>query len=293
MALSVLIVNYNTEAYIVQLLHSFCQQNFAQDGLDIIIANNVQNDRLHTLLTKEALYQKLPIRLLAMPKNVGFGRAMNAAAALAYFDTLLIINPDVILTDNNYLTKMLAFIQAQPTYGLISSQVLNDDGKDSSDRYCYEFFYKFGIETGILWFEGSLLFVPTALFRQVGGFDEHFFMYCEDEDLGLRIRQLGLPLIKNNTVSVYHKGGSSEPVKSYAFYRRWFVSKLLFMHKHLSKDEFLAFLNKHHKKSKQRYLRYRALSFMGNNANKALQAKVMSDICQEVLDSSPDCLYYK
>ena len=118
-------------------------------------------------------------------------------------------------------------------------------------------------------------------------------MYCEDEDLGLRIRQLGLPLIKNNTVSVYHKGGSSEPVKSYAFYRRWFVSKLLFMHKHLSKDEFLAFLNKYHKKSKQRYLRYRVLSFMGNNANKALQAKVMSDICQEVLDSSPDCLYYK
>lgn len=294
MIFSLLIVNYNTERYIKDLLHSIINQSMAMSDFEIIISNNVQNDKLTQMLADNNFYQQLNIKVVALPKNIGFGSATNAAAQLAKAEHLLIINPDVLLTDSQYLQDMWQFIQSHPNYGVISSQVINDDGRDGSDYRRFEFGETFGFDKQICWFEGSLMFIKKSVFEQVDGFDEDFFMYCEDVDLCYRLKTLGLPLIKNNELSVYHKGGSSEPYKDYDFYYRWYRSKLLFMHKHYTQAQFEALLKRLKKDQRLKKLRYQVLSRVAAHyQQKIVQPQVMLNLIDEITTSSAACLSVK
>lgn len=292
MIFSLLIVNYNTEHYIEKLLNSILDQSMAATNFEIIISNNVQNDQLTTMLTDNNFFEKLNIRVVALAQNIGFGRGTNAAAQQAQAEHLLIINPDILLTDNNYLIDMWDFIQRHPNYGVISSQVLNDDGRDGSDYDRFEFSETFGFDNEICWFEGSLMFIQKSVFKDIEGFDDDFFMYSEDVDLCYRIKKRGLALIKNDSLSVYHKGGSSEPYKDYDFYHRWYKSKLLFMHKHYTPEQFDKFINQLSKQQYIKKLRYRTFGYLSSHyKQKTVQPQVMLDIIDNIKTSSANYLY--
>lgn len=291
MKLSLLTVNYNTEKYLEALLKSLKQQTMSFDDFEVIISNNVQNDKLDQMI-KENDFEVLNIKVVNMESNVGFGKATNAAAKEAKGEHLLIINPDILMTDDNYLLSMYEFILETPDYGIISSKILNDEGRDGCDHYSYEFSEKFGFENEICWIEGSLMFIRKDTFNLVGGFDDDFFMYSEDVDLSYRIKKQGLPLIKNEKLSVYHKCGASEPNKDYAFYHRWYKSRILFMHKHYSEQQFNSFLKGLDRKLKLKKIRYNALSvFSDNYKHKVLRTQVMQDIIKKTMTDSASWLY--
>ena len=128
MKFSLLIVNYNTESYIEALIYSLLEQTISKSDFEIIISNNVQNNALEEMISKNNFYDIINIKVLQIDKNVGFGRATNVAAELANGEHLLIINPDVLMTDNNYLSSMYQFIIENQNYGVVSSRILNDDG---------------------------------------------------------------------------------------------------------------------------------------------------------------------
>lgn len=74
------------------------------------------------------------------------------------------------------------------------------------------------------WVVGAALLLPVAAFREVGGFDERYFMNAEEVDLQRRLRALGIPSVVLGTVSVVHRGGgSSDPARS----RQWLVASRL------------------------------------------------------------------
>lgn len=292
MKFSLLIVNYNTENYIQELLFSLIDQTMPKSEFEIIISNNVQNNKLSEMLLNNNFHDIFNIEVRQMHDNIGFGCATNAASELANAKHLLIINPDVLMTDNNYLTSMYHFTQCHPNYGVISSQVLNDDGRDGSDYHYFEFSETFGFDNQICWFEGSLMFIRKSVFEDIRGFDDDFFMYSEDVDLCYRIKKKGLELVKNNSMSVYHKGGSSEPYKDYDFYHRWYKSKLLFMHKHYNQEQFDSFISRLNQQQRIKKLRYRTFGYISNHyKQKIVQPQVMLDIINNIKASSASCLY--
>ena len=292
MKFSLLIVNYNTESYIEALLDSLRVQTMSQSDFEIIISNNVQNKKLKEMIENNSFRDVFNIKIVQMHDNIGFGRATNAAAEIAVAKHLLIINPDILMTDKNYLDLMYDFILSNPNYGAISSKILNDDGRDGCEYYSYEFSESFDYNDEICWFEGSLIFIKEALFKKLKGFDDDFFMYCEDEDLCYRIKKQGFPLIKNSELSVYHKGGSSEPNKDYAFYHRWYKSKILFMHKHYTNNQFNSFIENLEGSLRVKKLRYVALGvFSKKYKHKVLKTQVMLEIVKETIDNSASCLY--
>ena len=64
------------------------------------------------------------------------------------------------------------------------------------------------------WVIGAAMLIPRAQFLEVGGFDENFFMYCEEIDLQKRLRDLGLDSYVTGKVSILHLGGkSTDPEK--------------------------------------------------------------------------------
>lgn len=293
MKVSMLIVNYNTEKYIHDLLVSIIKQTMTKEDFDIIISNNVQNNNLTQMIEKNGLDQELNIKVLQMISNIGFGRAMNEAAKASCAEHLLIINPDVLLNDTNYLDEMLDYLTSNPDYGVATSRAFNDDGEYKNDRYNYEFFDNLGYDNQICWFQGSLFFIKRDVFKELDGFDKDYFMYCEDEDLCYRIKNKGYSLLKNYNLSFYHKGGASEPSQDYDYYYRHFKSMFLFMHKHKGEYFFNEFIEELNKKNIKRVKRYAVLGkFSYKYRARGLKAQVMHDITHKILKNSARWLYF-
>ncbi|AGP48231.1 hypothetical protein PSYCG_03465 [Psychrobacter sp. G] len=294
MKFSLLIVNYNTESYIEALIYSLLEQTISKLDFEIIISNNVQNKNLEEMISKNNFYDVIDIKVVQIDKNIGFGRATNAAAELANGAHLLIINPDVLMTDNNYLSSMYQFIIRNQDYGVISSKILGDSGFDMCEHYDYEFSESFGYTNEICWFSGSLLFIRKDLFKEIDGFDDDYFMFCEDVDICYRIKKQGLPLIKNEELSVYHKVGASEPVREHDFYRRWCKSRILFMHKHYNNNKFNEFINDLYKRQKLLSIRYTILdAIFPTDRYKmvAIEHQIMFETVKKTINSSTEHLY--
>lgn len=261
MKLSLLVVNYNTESFIVELLTSLTFQTLSKTEFEVIIVNNSQNSRLSLLLDEHGFDKVFQLHLYENKENIGFGRAMNVAFSYATGKHILLINPDVKMLQDDYLARLLEFANQNPDYGAISTQILNDDHHDGSTYYVYEFGQTLGFSGQICWFEGSLLLIRHEIFKKLNGFDSEFFMYCEDVDLCLRIKKMGLDLIKNYDPKVYHRGGASEPILDIDYYKRRISSQLLFAKKHYDKmlfDDLILLLNH---KSKNRVRIYKLTSF--------------------------------
>ncbi|MCF9046534.1 glycosyltransferase family 2 protein [Acinetobacter nectaris] len=293
MGMSILIVNYNTEKFILNFLQDITQQNIDFSLIEVIIVNNSNNQILKSLLGSNSLLSKLNINII-LSQNIGFGRGMNKAETFATQKHLLIANPDLRLTDKDYLKSLLSEAERRKNYGIMTTQLLNSKHEDLSEFYSYEFDQTLGFDNQICWFGGALLLIHKSLYHELNGFDPNFFMYCEDEDLCLRVKKKGLPLIKLNQLKILHIGGSSEPVHDYAFFHRWYKSKILFCYKHLDQIKFNQLLFSMEKKSTYKCRIYKTMSLFNNRRSKfkLTQWQVMSDIIQKINSEGTEWLKY-
>lgn len=260
MKLSLIIVNYNTECHIHQLLGDLAQQSLSSDDWQVIVVNNAQNTKLAD--TIHHFYDTLPLRIVQSPHNIGFGRAMNLGASFAVGEHLLITNPDIRIDNPHFLSELYACLEKSCDYGVATCQILDDNGVDGSQFDCFEFGEKFGVQ-GVAWFLGAFLAIRRTVYQQIGGFNPDFFMYCEDQDLCLRIHQLGLALIKFNQLSVYHLGGASESGKTYDYFYRMYRSNFLFAHIHFSPDKFQSLLDNWYNNAQKKSQKYQRLKKLG------------------------------
>lgn len=293
MQLSILVVNYNTESFIKSFLLDLKSQTLSHKNFEIILVNNVQNKYLNEVIEQSHELNGLNIRIIDSESNVGFGRAMNLGAEHAQGKELLIANPDLRMMQTDYLEQLLTYSKQSENYGLITTRQLNDDNKDTSEYKNYEFHENLIDGQSTNWFCGALLLIKKSVFDQINGFDPDFFMYCEDEDLSVRIKKTGLPLIKINELAIYHKGGSSEPYHNYAFYHRWFKSKILFAHKHYPTNIFNQILNQIENKAKGKTRLYSIVAITGIKKYQSRKDKwkAMLDCVQKTKNESIQWLF--
>lgn len=296
MKLSILIVNYNTEKFILDFLNDLQNQTINSSTYEVVIVNNTLNNALTETINNSNLKEHITIKIVQSAQNIGFGRAMNLAASNAQGKHLLIANPDLRMMQHDYLEPLLQHAESNPDYGLITTQLINDDQKDKSEFYDFEFHETFGFKNKIAWFSGALLLIRNDVMQQINGFDPDFFMYCEDEDICLRVKKLGLSLIKINELKIYHKGGSSEPYQNYDFFYRWYRSQILFAYKHFSTNQFEQLLEKLNKTSIWKSALYKALSILLPTKRHKFQYdqwSAMKDVTNRTLNESIEWLYFK
>jgi N-acetylglucosaminyl-diphospho-decaprenol L-rhamnosyltransferase len=163
-------------------------------------------------------------RIIATRRNVGFGRACNYGASAASGDTLVFANPDVWLSACAIETVaevspvgMFAGMIASPAHPRVGRSALRREPSRAGEWYN-------DVVARILPRElprrpahagtpgyacGALCLVNAQEFRDIGGFDDRFFLYHEDRDLGRRYRQAGLPLSALPGLSGIHLHGAS------------------------------------------------------------------------------------
>jgi len=221
--------------------------------VELILVDNASRDGVPQALARAYEHDER-VRVVYNHANLGFGPAVNVGARQAQGDALLVLNPDCMLEPDT-LSRVLDVQRAHPDAGVIGVVVCDPDGtpdpasrrrdpllrrslnemtgRVKRDASRYEGVDVPGpmpddvIETENV--SGALMLLPRAAFERLHGFDEGYFLHCEDLDLCRRARDAGYKVLLAGDVRVRHaKGGSSahRPVfVSYHKHRgmwRWF-----------------------------------------------------------------------
>jgi hypothetical protein len=160
-------------------------------------------------------------RVVSMGENAGFARAVNRGARVADGHVLVIINDDIVPC-NGFLTGLVAALSsAEQAAGVLiqerAPQLIESAGVEI-DRVLAPYDYLHGLPVTRL--ADDTLAAPLGpcggaaayrrdTFLQVGGFDERFFAYLEDVDLGLRLRGAGATCTLATNARALHAGSST------------------------------------------------------------------------------------
>lgn len=195
--------------------------------LELILVDNGSSDGTPQAIER-AMQHEWRLRPLYNHANLGFGPAVNRGAAQARAKLLLILNPDCMLDDAS-LRRLLELQQAHPKAGVIGAVVCDEQGRPDRasyrrDPYLGRALRTFmgqgeGVNIGgdmpaepvqVEAVSGALMLMPRVAFENLRGFDEAYFLHCEDLDLCRRARDAGYQVWLAGDVRVLHgKGGSS------------------------------------------------------------------------------------
>ncbi len=212
---SVIIVNYNSGAYLQGAVDSLVEQTFL--SFELLIVDNASADHSMTTLDLSNVDQA---QVIMMGENSGFARANNAAAARARGEWLVLLNADAVASPN-WLEEIKAAIVRHPSVKMFASAQLRmeevgliDGAGDACTAYGYPWRGGYMQPTENIPGEGEC-FSPCgasavyekAAYLQVGGFDERFFCYVEDTDIAYRLRLSGETCVFLPSAVITHKGG--------------------------------------------------------------------------------------
>lgn len=223
--ISIIIVTYNAEKYIRNCLDSVFALNF--DQFCVVIIDNNSNDK--TLEYLKNYINDRRIHFYQNSKNLGFAKANNIGIqhALEKFKTdyCLLLNqdtvvqsnlleqliywhktvgpaalsPKILIKKNNHIwwigTKIYSFKELLKAKRLAVSYHVNKEEADT-------FSFQEPLELQVI--SGCSLFLPCEIIRKVGFLDERFFMYMEDLDYSLRMREMGYYLFLIPNTVVFH-----------------------------------------------------------------------------------------
>jgi N-acetylglucosaminyl-diphospho-decaprenol L-rhamnosyltransferase len=215
-AVSVIVLAYESGALLTECLASLERQTVPD--VEVILADNASTDG-----APEAAAAAHPsVRLLENGANLGFAAGINRGVAAASGRWVAFLNPDAF-AEPDWLERLLAAAAANPEVRCFTSRQLMAEDPTVLDGLgdvmsVTGFPYRGGYllpdpGTAVLGevFSacGGAMMIERALFLEMGGFDERLFCYCEDVDLGYRLRLRGEPTLVVPDAVVRHVGGLS------------------------------------------------------------------------------------
>jgi GT2 family glycosyltransferase len=218
---SILIVAYQSGPTLIRCLEGLRSQIFRD--FEIVMVDNASTDGA----PQAAAAADSSIRLLEPGANLGFAAGNNLAARQARGRWLVLLNPDAY-PDAGWLAALIAGTVRHPRVRCFTSlQMVADepglmDGTGdvmTSAGIPYRGGYRRrrppNLSEGEVFSAcGAATLIDRELFLGAGGFDERFFCYCEDVDLGYRLRLAGEPTLLLPAAVVEHVGSASTGVRS-------------------------------------------------------------------------------
>lgn len=189
------------------------------------------------MLSRLPVFRRLDVRITVLEENLGFARANNVAVRKCHSDWVILLNPDAFVRPGWHQAMAGAICAADASTACIGSLQLT--GPDDSlidgagDSYHLSGIARrvrhgrpvSGLDVRAAANSAFTACAAAAAYRrsaflQVGGFDETFFCYMEDVDLGFRLALRGQRTVIATDAVVHHVGGSSSggPCSDFALY---------------------------------------------------------------------------
>jgi N-acetylglucosaminyl-diphospho-decaprenol L-rhamnosyltransferase len=216
MDVSVITVTFNSAPCIAACVESVLAQR--ETAHEMIIVDNASTDNTLEVLTPLAGR----VRVIVNYRNAGFGTGCNQGARAGNGRFLLFLNPDASLPQADALRRLIHNMAASPQWALCGTPEEGQARPPLETRYPGERHLRRPLPAlpgRIAWVLGASMFVRRSAFESVKGFDERFFLYCEEADLCLRLRQAGHEIGMVDDVWIRHLGGASE--RGFPAYETW------------------------------------------------------------------------
>ena len=244
MKLSVVILSYNVR-YFLELCIKSVQAAITDLDAEIIVVDNYSSDD-----SCEMVRRLFPtVRLIENSENLGFSKGNNIGVAQAKGKYICILNPDTVVAEDTF-KMILAHAETNSKIGLLGCQLLDGRGQFLPES-------KRNIPTPmvslkkILGFPnayyasklsandignvevlvGAFMFLRKAVYDEVNGFDEDYFMYGEDIDLSYKVLKAGYKNVYFGKTSVLHYKGEST-LKDGNYAKHFYGAMQIFYHKH-------------------------------------------------------------
>lgn len=212
--ISVVIPNWNGKKFLAGCLDSLKTQTY--EPIEVVIVDNGSKDG-----SVEYLQENYPyVRLVTFPVNTGFSPAVNAGIKASTGEMVALLNNDTVV-DPNWMSELIKAMQEHPEAGSAGCKMLAYDDHTLLDG-AGDGYRRGGLpgrighkerDTGrfnrkryLLGACGGAALYRRELFDAIGLFDEDYFAYLEDVDLGLRAQAAGFKCIYVPTSIVYHLG---------------------------------------------------------------------------------------
>lgn len=214
---SLITPNLNGKGHLESLLASIAEQTYPAACIEVIVVDNGSTDDSVAYL--EAHHPQ--VRIIRNAANEGFARPNNQAAAIATGQHLLLVNNDMKLAPD-WIEQMVACIEAAPSdVACVASLILNWDGTAIDYLKGEMTFNGMGLQPAygarvdspegqrfpeeVLFACGGAMLIRKDVYLDVGGFDEDYFAYYEDVDLGWRLWTLGYRVRFCPSAVVHHR----------------------------------------------------------------------------------------
>lgn len=202
--LTISIVNYHNEEDIKAAVATIEQYTSASISKRIYLIDNGDSAVLSDIAKPYS-----DVTVVKSPGNIGFGRGHNQVLSELDSRYHAIVNPDILLTEDVF-AELIRYMEAHPLTGMTVPRILDDEGnllsvyrkdptagdmiirrlpgmkKRKAEHTLQNEDYTKPFEVPFA--QGSFLVVRTELYREIGGFDERYFLYMEDADLCRTIR---------------------------------------------------------------------------------------------------------
>lgn len=209
---SIITVTYNS----AQHLKRHWLDSSAEHGFTWIVVDNGSTDGTLEFVRKNADV------VIQTGTNLGFSAGNNLGLAAASTEYVAFVNPDVTISGVSWQGSLARSIAVSG--GLVAPQLLNPDGSLQRNSRGLPFLASkiahrvrpesslaqdyaragFDSDTYCVWVMGAALAGRTEDFRRIGGWDESYFLYYEDHEIGLRAWREGLSVVTNPDVKWVH-----------------------------------------------------------------------------------------
>ncbi|AOS65464.1 glycosyltransferase [Actinoalloteichus hymeniacidonis] len=216
---SVVVVNYRGAEDTITCLRALRDEvDYPSDRLELICVDNASGGD-----DVERIRAAAPgVQVIESPENLGFAGGCNLGAAQARGEVLAFLNNDA-RPDSAWISAAVRVLRADPRVGSVASKVLDWSGEniDFVDGGLTWFGMGYKRQAGepddgshdvprdVLFGTGSALFVRAGLFQELDGFDDRFFMFYEDVDLGWRLNLRGWRVRYEPASLTYHRHHAS------------------------------------------------------------------------------------
>lgn len=252
--IDVVIVSWNVCGALQKCLESL--QTLVSQEVRVVVVDNASVDASADMVRRD--YPR--VRLIQSPRNIGFAAANNLALQGSSADYLVLLNPDAYVS-SNFFQELEVFFAAHPAAGVVGGKILNQDSSlqqsvrgwpsvwssvlDSlkllrrlpglaSDYLKPRFEYDRAQPVEQVM--GACFAVRGSVWRSLGGFDEHFFVWFEEVDFCKRASEQGSEVWYDPQLIVHHLGAASfkqlDPLKRHSMFNR---SLVYYVRKHKGK----------------------------------------------------------
>ena len=213
------IVNYKTKNYLLDCLASIIADLKSFDGeYSIAILDNASGDNLSDIRALSSQLKKFEI--YQGENNFGFGSGHNFLARKSDAKYILLLNPDTKIIEP-YTIERLIKRAVESESQVVGPRLLTSEGItqwwDHGELHGFRAWI--GLNSGnsywheqkkiteVAWVSGAVFLIEKKWFDDLDGFDEHFFLYKEEEELCWRLREKDGKVLYDPTITVFHHGG--------------------------------------------------------------------------------------